>query len=223
MRARTFVLAGLRSLCMLPPALPAFLLLFAASGCASLMGTRLPPPADGWTRETVDLVGTRCSPAQGCRTILETAAGRHEVRTEVRRYAPHEIPGWDARSRADRGVAGAVGWLFAVGIAPPRDSLALVYHTLEAEQSPLVSRRPPIALDHFAPAETADGSYTVVRKEGGFRLRLHVSDTNGAPLAILHVGAPATRLDLAPHASPAEREILRLVAALHLVSELPGP
>ncbi|HSJ15053.1 MAG TPA: hypothetical protein VK939_11595, partial [Longimicrobiales bacterium] len=52
---------------------------------------------------------------------------------------------------------------------------------------------------------------------GGYPIgmRLHVARASGEPVAVLHV---ASALDLAPDATPEERNILRLIAAALLVA-----
>lgn len=95
-------------------------------------------------------------------------------------------------------------WRLKYGIAPPLDSIAVVYDSLAAEASPAVAAYPPIALVRLAADGEVEASYDVQRDQR----RLLFSAADDRPLAVLHFG-----LDFAPDVSSEEKVILRMIAA----------
>ena len=112
-------------------------------------------------------------------------------------------------------------WRFRAGIAPRRDSLAVVYDSLVALKAPAVSARPPMTLER-SPSDTLPVRRYLVRREtkapplaeqlAGTVGRIYITRENGDAIAVIHSGMQ-TRLDLAPGATSEEARVLRLVAA----------
>ena len=106
-------------------------------------------------------------------------------------------------------------WKLDYGIAPPRDSLARLYDSLAAVQSPALGPAPPITLVQAAAAE----SRFVVERHAPSLLdvnafeRWFVSRADGTRVAVIDLGIRST-LRLAPGVDPAARSALRLIAAL---------
>lgn len=94
-------------------------------------------------------------------------------------------------------------WRLNYGIAPPLDSIAVVYDSLAAEASPAVAAHPPITLVRLAADGEVEASYDVQRDQ---RWLLFGAADDG-PLAVLHYG-----VDFAPAASSEEKVILRMIA-----------
>ena len=115
----------------------------------------------------------------------------------------------------------AARWRFRTGIAPRRDSLALVYDSLVALKSPAVSALPPMTLEHSLADTLAVRRYLVRRETKAPTLaeqlagrvgRVYVTRETGDAIAVIHTGMQ-TSLDLAPGATNEEARVLRLVAA----------
>ena len=105
-------------------------------------------------------------------------------------------------------------WRLAYGIAPARDSLAMLYDSLAAIQSPALGPDAPITL-----VQTGIGtSAFVVERHPPPLLDLYAYDrwfvtrTDGARLAVLELGIRSV-LHLAPEIDPEARGALRLIAA----------
>jgi hypothetical protein len=113
-----------------------------------------------------------------------------------------------------------VRWRFRAGIAPTRDSLAMVYDSLSAAKSQAVGASPPMSLERLRTDGTVAARYdftrgdatpTFAERMGGVR-RMRVSREGGGEVAVMNVSLRTT-LDLAPGTSDDEARVLRLVAA----------
>jgi hypothetical protein len=276
-----------------------------ASACASLQ-----PAPPGWVREVYTERRWSCSRG-ACQTVVQTRRGSFVVWTRAREYDPHEIPGWDNESKAERRASSVLKWVFRRaggttdrvrvgvgtrvvtdtsdggwtltcaafwiddeeiekggdgdhiarstrrtrgldcraaasrdtsvirwrfrrGVAPPLDSLASVYDSLAARNSPTVSTAPPMSLERLATDGRAGARYEVawespgaiprptLAERVGLVMGLRVSRESGSPpIATLHqTMAPdygRGTLDFGPDVSEEEARILRLLAvALHM-------
>lgn len=106
-------------------------------------------------------------------------------------------------------------WKLDYGIAPPRDSLARLYDSLAAVQSPALGPAPQITL---AQAAAAEATFVVERHAPSlFDLnafdRWFVRGADGTRVAVIDLGI-RSRLHLAPGVDPDARMALRLIAAL---------
>jgi hypothetical protein len=108
---------------------------------------------------------------------------------------------------------GRVLWRFEDGIAPSRDSLAMVFDSLTAAGSPVVGAVPPKWLERIGPDGEVQARFELLEVWP----RLAFADENGTRVAVLHRGLrPA--FDTAPELTAEERQVLRLVAAAYLIS-----
>ena len=120
----------------------------------------------------------------------------------------------------DAADSAVVLWRFRSGIGPSRDSLAAAYDSLAKTDPMLVSARPPMSLERFAPGGAVAARYEVSREDPATMMerfgavqRVKVAREGGIPVAIVHV-SEGTTVDIAPEATPEEVRIVRLVAAL---------
>jgi hypothetical protein len=81
-----------------------FVLLGAAMSCAGYAKPDVPDYAR-WTRASFHLRRGRCAGGD-CTLMMRGSGGAVDVERRERAFHPHEIPGWDSSSRAQRAVAG---------------------------------------------------------------------------------------------------------------------
>jgi hypothetical protein len=199
------------------------------------VGSWLFRQAGGTTSSTVVGLGTRTVTEGGdlrlhCSVFWmedsEVAFDRREG-VDVRYMTTRPVQGLDCHA-ATAAEPDATAWRLRLGIAPSRDSLALVFDSLAAEQSPALGPLPPIALERMGSADDAVVAYEVERQtpvtsweRPFFPLRLQFARPGGEALAVLR-GGEYVLLDVAPVATPDERRMLRLVAGLFAVTMDPG-
>jgi hypothetical protein len=169
----------------------------------------------------------------GTRVVSGNAADGWELRCSVfwvdREQRQQNRRDGDTTSETERLAQGArcsavatadtagVRWRFLAGVAPPRDSLALLYDSLLAVRSPLIDPWPPMSLERLSAGGEVTERYTIASDLATFanftiRVRLHVAREGGAALATFH-GGDRSLLDVAPEATQEEAAVLRLVAA----------
>jgi hypothetical protein len=195
------------------------------------VGSFLFRQAGGTTSSTVVGLGTRTVTAGGelqlhCSVFWiedsELAFDRRQA-VDVRSMTTRPVQGFDCRA-APATEPTAIAWRVRMGIAPPRDSLALVFDSLAAQRSPALAPLPPITLERTGRHDGAIVAYQVEQQTPVtswarplFPLRLQFARPGGEPLAVLHGGEDVV-LDVAPAATPDERGILRLIAGLFAVT-----
>ena len=127
-----------------------------------------------------------------------------------------------AGAMSDSGVA---RWRYRAGIAPRRDSVAIVYDSLVALKSAAVSASPPMSLERLPAGLVPGAGYRLSRDARALTLaepmvggggRINITRENGDAVAIIHTGLHVT-LDVSPDATAEEVRVFRLIAATMVV------